>query len=186
MYYLCNMELEIFKDIEGYKGLYQVSNLGRVKSLPRVKVNNSGLRLIKGQILKPQTKRLGYLKVDLYKDGQQKSFFIHRLVATAFIPNPDNLPTVNHKDENPSNNMVENLEWCDNSYNINYGTAMKRAAKAKINHPKLSKKVLCVETGVIYPSTKEVQRQLGFSASNIAFCCRGLYETKYNYHWQYV
>lgn len=109
---------ELFKAIEGYEGLYEVSNLGNVKSLRR------------GIILKPGKAR-GYLKVNLRKDNKSQYFAVHRLVAMVFIPNPENLPYVNHKDENPSNNCVENLEWCSAQYNNTYGTAIKRRVETR-------------------------------------------------------
>ena len=110
---------EIWKDKKDYEGLYQVSNLGRAKSL----INNKGQ--YREKILKHNI-RNGYPSVTLCKNKKLKSFTIHRLVAEAFIPNPNNLPCVNHKDENRLNNFFNNLEWCTYSYNINYGTGLKR------------------------------------------------------------
>ena len=135
-----NYENEIWKDIiierngevYDYTGLYQVSNYGRVKSLDRL--NASGHRL-KGKVLKPKINNKGYLNVSLCKNGKVKIFLVHRLVATAFIPNPDNLPVANHLDENPSNCNVDNIEWCTQKHNINYGTRNERAGK------KISKKL---------------------------------------------
>lgn len=103
--------------IYDYSRLYQVSNLGRVRSLDRV--DSRGYRL-KGKVLKPKQDNKGYLFVGLYKNGKQQQFYIHRLVATMFIPNPENLPVVNHLDENPSNDVWTNLEWCTISYNTKY------------------------------------------------------------------
>lgn len=163
--------IEIFKDIEGYKGLYQVSNLGNVKSLGNGNSNNS-----KEKILKPTKDKKGYLTVDLYKDGKRKIYKVHRLVAKVFIENPNNLPQVNHKDEDKTNNAVENLEFCDAKYNINYGT----------RNEKISKQLMCLETGKIYTSTREVQKQLGFSHSNISRCCNGKLKQAYGYTWCYV
>ena len=121
---------EIWKDIDGFGGCYQVSNLGRVKSLDRnVKGNKSNYIRI-GKILSPKTHRNGYLCVVLCKDRIGKMYYIHRLVAQAFIPNPDRLPQVNHKDENKTNNNVENLEWCSAEYNTNYGTANDRRCES--------------------------------------------------------
>lgn len=114
--------MEIWKDIQGYDGLYQVSNIGRVKSL-----NYS--RTGKEKILKP-CKANGYLQVYLYKEGKSKMYKIHRLVAMAFIPNPDNLPCVNHIDEDKSNNCEDNLEWCTVAYNNTYGTRIQRQAES--------------------------------------------------------
>ena len=130
---------EIWKDIPGYEGLYQVSNTGKVKSLNYMKTR-------KEKILKPRKEGKGYLKITLSKEGEKKDFKIHRLVASVFIPNPNNLPQINHIDECKTNNNVENLEWCDNRYNSNYGTHTQRMAKAK------SMSVICVETGKIYQS----------------------------------
>ena len=112
-------EPEIWKDIKGYEHLYQVSNLGRVKSLPKYSNSKGYLELRKEKVLKPYKtgRKRNYLTVR-FLDG--KAYKVHRLVAEAFIPNPDNLPQVNHKDENPSNNNVDNLEWCTNAYNVKY------------------------------------------------------------------
>ena len=115
---------EIWKDIPNFEGLYQVSNLGNIKGLDRyvnsaIKNNNRVKR--KGKLLKQYNKR-GYFQVSLSKNHKRYYFNVHRLVAIAFLPNPDNLPQVNHKDENPLNNILSNLEWCTAKYNCNYGT----------------------------------------------------------------
>lgn len=114
---------EIWKDIEGYEGLYQVSDLGNVRSL-----KFSGGNKVK--LLKQNTNQ-GYKQVTLCKNGKMKTCKVHRLVAMAFISNPNNYKEVNHKDENPSNNDVSNLEWCTSEYNNNYGTRTKRASESK-------------------------------------------------------
>lgn len=105
---------EIWKDIKDYEGLYQISNLGNVKSL---NYNHTG----KEKLLKPQITKDGYCRVQLSQNNKHKQHSIHRLVAQAFLPNPDNLPCVNHKDEWKQNNIVSNLEFCDNYYNANFG-----------------------------------------------------------------
>lgn len=114
---------EIWKDILGYEGKYQVSNLGDVRSL---NYNHTG----EIKLLKQGTNKKGYKLVNLSKNGKGKHYLVHRLVAMTFIPNPDDLPQINHKDENPSNNNVKNLEWCDAKYNINYGTRNERTSES--------------------------------------------------------
>ena len=159
---------EIYKDIEGYKG-YQISNHGNVKSL---NYNRTG----KEKILKPAKDKNGYLMVCLRKQGKSQTHYIHRFVAQAFIPNPNNYLEINHRDEDKANNCVSNLEWCDRKHNINYGT----------RNEKLSKQVLCVETGVVYPSIMEVERELGFNNGNVVKCCNGKRKTCGGYTWRYV
>lgn len=125
---------EIWKDIIGYEGLYQVSNLGGVKSLPRPHKFVHGYYLTKEKFLSPRvcgTQR-EYLSVALQRDGKCKQIKIHRLVAQAFIPNPNNFKEVNHIDENKGNNKADNLEWCTRSYNVNYGSRIEKQRKALI------------------------------------------------------
>ena len=121
------------KPVKGYEGYYEVDQFGRVFSVERViSVDDNGRKYektVSGKQMKQCLKNNGYKSVSLTKGGETKSFYVHRLVAEAFIQNPDNLPMVNHKDEDKTNNFVENLEWCTNDYNINYGTARKRQAK---------------------------------------------------------
>lgn len=121
---------EIWKDIKGFEGLYQVSNLGNVKSFRQ----SSKYGKPKEFLLKPSVANTGYCQITLYGNGSRKKFLIHRLVAEAFLENPDNLPNVNHKDENRTNNHVENLEWCTTAYNNRYGTARIRGAD-KVRKP---------------------------------------------------
>lgn len=118
---------ETWKDIEGFEGLYQVSNLGRIKSFCKSTKYNCPDEMI----LKPSIANSGYCQVTLYSKPLKKKFLVHRLVATAFIPNPNNLPQINHKDENPLNNNCANLEWCTARYNNAYGTARFRAMLTK-------------------------------------------------------
>ena len=168
---------EIWKDIKNYEGLYQVSNFGRVKSL----------KFGKEKILKLLKHNCGYLYIGLHKDNNVKNYYIHRLVAEAFIPNPDNLPQVNHKDENKLNNVVSNLEWCDAKYNINYGTARERSSEKMING-KLSKKVFQydLEGNFIreWESVNETGRN-GFDSSAIAKCCKDIIKTYKGFKWSY-
>ena len=127
---------EIWKPVIGYEGLYEVSNLGRVRSVDRlVKYSNGQIHLHKGRILSPGlVHKSGYLQVGLCNNGKTKHKMVYRLVAEGFLPNIDNLPQVNHKDENPFNNCVENLEWCTIEYNINYGTRTQKAIESNIKN----------------------------------------------------
>ena len=179
-------EKEIWKDIEGFEGLYQVSNMGRVKSLERT-VWNKGTgyyMTVSERILKANNVGKGYLQVKLFKDGKRKTCYIHRIVATAFLDNPKNYNEVNHKDEDKTNNCVDNLEWCSHSYNNNYGTKNQRAVK------KLSKPVIGVDkvTGLIleFPSAKEAGGVLGIDSSHITQCCKGKYKSIGGFVWHYA
>ena len=149
---------EIWKDIQGYEGLYRVSNLGRVKSFHKAKEH----------ILSPGKDKDGYFQVQLYKNGINKMRKVHRLVAQAFISNPNNLPQINHKDENKQNNNVDNLEWCTNEYNHNYGTRNERAAKS------CSKKIILINTGEIFESTREASKKYNVHNSTICQCLKGI------------
>lgn len=127
--------MEEWKSIPGYEGLYEISSYGRVKSLDRyVKVKSKSYRLQKGKMLSPIKNKYGYLQVFLCCNGKYKIISVHRLVAIAFLPNPDNLPIINHKNEDKSDNRVENLEWCNHKYNSNYnGVLKKRSQRMKDN-----------------------------------------------------
>lgn len=208
------MEEEIWKDIVGYEGLYQVSNLGNVKSLQRLEKTKDGKsRIRNGRIMKFSKSQ--YYQLDLCKNGFITKYSVHRLVAQAFIPNPNNYPCINHKDENKLNNTVENLEWCTYSYNSRYGESPKiRAIKHSIamkgkipwnkgkkaslqtriklseSHkgqvPSNAKKVMCVETREIYNSAKEAERNVNIFSSNILYVCYGQRKTAGGYHWEFV
>lgn len=177
---------EEWRDIQGYEGLYQVSNLGRVKSLERMVSFGWSHRTISEKILKQFKLNSGYLFVCLKKDGKGKNKTIHRLVAEAFIPNPDNLPQCNHKDENPLNNCLENLEWCDAKYNCNYGTHMEKLKKSLSKS--INKCVIAYKDGVEvmrFNSVNDAGRN-GFDASHISKCCRGIYKKHKGLTWKYA
>ena len=174
------VDSEIWKDIEGYEGLYQVSNLGRVKSLNYHRTGKEKiLRLEKSQ---------GYYIADLCINGKAKHYKVHRLVAEAFIPNPENLPEINHKDENPSNNNVNNLEYCDRKYNNSYGSRNERSKQKQINDINKSVPIVQIDlnndTVAIWPSMAEAQRN-GFNLGNIYLCCNGRQNTHKGYKWIY-
>ena len=158
-------ESEVWKDVDGYEGFYQVSNKGRVRSVDRRDPRGHRRR---GRMLKPGCNSSGYLIVALYKNGKSKTKDVHRLVARAFIPNPESLSHVNHMDEVKDNNELSNLEWCTHKYNMNYGTLIER----------ISKKVRAVniETGEVltFNSTVEAGRN-GYSQSGVAAACSGVY-----------
>lgn len=155
-------QIELWKPVPNYEGLYEVSSKGRIRRLWK----NSNK-------IKSQDTLRGYKKVTLFKNQIGKRFQVHRLVAQAFIPNPLELPQVNHKDENPSNNNVENLEWCTNLYNMRYGTAIKRQVE------KRSKRVIQYDLNdnfiAEYCSTHDAALKTGFSQSSISMCCTGGY-----------
>lgn len=126
---------EIWKPVKGFEGYYEVSNLGRVRSVDRVVVDKSGRNQFKkGMILKSRSDRQGYIIVPLSINRHYTHKCVHTLVAEAFIPNPDNLPQVNHKDEVKSNNVVDNLEWCTPKYNANYGNRNKKCIETNIKN----------------------------------------------------
>lgn len=119
------------------------------------------------------------MTIYLSKQGKGKNYRVHRLVAEAFIPNPENKPQVNHIDENKTNNKVKNLEYCDNRYNSSYGTRGLRIGS------KLSRKVKCIETGIIYSSISEASKETNITTSNIIAVCQGIYKQTHNCHWTY-
>ena len=172
--------VEIFKDIKDLEGLYQVSNFGNVLSL---NYNHTG----KPKLLKPGKDTNGYPIVILSKDGKRKMFSVHRLVAETFLENPHNYPVINHKDEDKTNNRVENLEWCTISYNNSYGTHNERVSKANTNG-KLSKIVLQFSLSGEFirewPSAMECDRN-GFNQGSVSKCCRGEQKSAYGFLWKY-
>lgn len=163
---------EIWKDIKDYEGLYEVSNLGNVKSLRTNK------------ILKPNKGSNGYLLVHLYNNGiRSKHILIHRLVAETFIPNPNNYQQVNHKDENIINNSIDNLEWCDSKYNANYGTRNKRVSEARskpVNQYFSNGSLFAT-----YRSITEASINTRINKSNICYCCKGKQKTAGGFIWRY-
>lgn len=172
---------EIWKTIDGYPG-YQVSSIGRVKSIQRkVKYKNGSYHTVNEKIIKPGKDKNGYLIVGLYKENKRKNMKVHRLVAAAFVQNDSLFNTeINHIDECKTNNCASNLEWCEHSYNCNFGTRNIRVAKLQ------SKKVLCLETGVIYSSTRDIERKFGFYHNNISKCCNKKIKSCGGLHWEWA
>lgn len=128
--------MEQWKDVVGYEGLYEVSNLGRVRSVDRQIKYKDSYRTVKGIYIQQLYEPYGHLFVRLCKEGKKKQMYVHRLVAQAFIPNPDNLPCINHKNEIPDDNRVENLEWCTVTYNNTYGKRIEKEIMTKIKNGK--------------------------------------------------
>lgn len=161
--------LEEWRDIEGFEGLYKVSNFGRVKGLDRI---TSDGKHIKGKILSPQGPPNSHLIVMLWKEGKEYNCLLHRLVAKAFIPNVENLSEVNHIDNNPANNKVSNLEWASSS-----GNSMHRILNG--NSKCRSKQIKCLEDDVTYPSLSAAGRSVEASTQqvidsiNSRSCCKG-------------
>lgn len=165
---------EIWKDIPNYEGLYQVSNYGRIKSLFRF----NGFYNTKESILHLQKDKKGYLRVQLRKEKKVKNFSVHRLVAVAFIPNPYKLPQINHKNEIKTDNRVENLEWCNAYYNMNYGTRPDLYSKPI--------KQIKGEKEIIFKSISEAERQTGIARSNIVLCAKGRVKTAGKSMWKFI
>ena len=174
---------EVWKDVAGYEGLYKVSNKGNIFSVERKNLRG---RKIGGRTLKPRYDKDGYLRVTLCKNGKQKTRFIHRLVAGAFVPNPNGYSEINHRDENKVNNYANNLEWCTRKHNVNHGTLIERSSQAR------SKKVkaINIKTGEIvkFNSTHDAGRK-GYDQSSVAKACKGVFYASGHlykgYEWRY-
>ena len=183
---------EIWKDIVGYEGLYQVSNLGNVKSL---NFNHTG----KEKIMKQIKHHTGYIIIGLVKNGIKKQHMVHKLVINAFNQNKDNVKfmpyenfndisfnnlDVNHKDENKENNKLSNLEYCTRLYNTNYGTRGKRISKngsKPVNQYDLDGNFI-----KRWNSLSEISKELNITSGNISMCCTGKYKTTHGYKWKYA
>lgn len=168
--------MEVWKEVLGYDQLYEVSNMGRVRT-----------RFVKGKgytkdyiILNPLDNGNGYLRFNWRSNNKQRTIYLHRLVAELFVDNPRHLTEINHLDENKHNNCANNLEWCTHKENCQYGTRNIRVAE------KTRKKVLCVETGQIFSSMKDAAIYLNVGNTAISNCLNGRSETCCNYHWRYA
>lgn len=169
--------MEVWKDIKGYEGKYQISNYGRVKSLPKKMGNGIGY-ITDEKILKNCKNHYGYSIVNLCENCTPIFKQVHRLVAETFIQNPDNKPQVNHINGNKQDNRAENLEWCTNGEN--------QAHRHKVLKQKYwGKPVICIEENKEYSSSSEAGRQKNIDCSSIAKCCNGKRATAGGYSWKY-
>ena len=182
-------KIEIWKDIKDYEGLYQVSNLGNVRSLDMTIIqlhhwsNQYVKHIYKGRLLKGSKNSNGYRTITLHKGKKTEKRLLHRMIAEAFIPNPNNYNYINHKDNNPSNNNVNNLEWCTQSYNIKY--AYEQGNKTPPN----TKEINQLKNGNIlrtFISISDAERKTGIKGANISKCCRKLRNYAGGYQWEYA
>lgn len=178
--------MELWKDIKGYEGLYQVSTKGNVRSL---NWRNHGF--VKNLYLKKQNR--GYLQVELAKNGKTKMFMVHRLVAEAFLKNPEDYPCVNHLNEEKQDNRVENLEWCSASTNVKYSLEKHRDRvtnrRYHTSHCRLTKPILQIKDGTVvrrWDNSRQIFKETGMSDWSISECCRGNRKHAYGYDWQYA
>lgn len=180
------MENEIWKDIPGYEGLYEVSNYGQIRSIKRLEKCGNKTRIRKERILK-QSLRRGYLFVSLCKKGEKENVVIHRIVALLFIHNPNNMPEVDHIDGNKINNKVSNLRWVTAKQNSNNLKAPNTYIGKKLN--KGGKAVLQFDLSGNFikewVTAMEVERSLGFRRSSISNCCNGVLKTAFGFKWKY-
>lgn len=165
------------KPIKDFEELYLIYDDGKVWSIKRK------------QYLKQEMMNTGYFRVSLYKNGTIYHKFVHRLLAETFIPNPDNLPCVNHKDENKQNNTLSNLEWITQKDNTNYGTGLARRVQQQINNPHRSRRVVQYDLDFNeirkYPSIMEAERQTGYANTNISKACKETRRTVGGCYWRY-
>lgn len=184
---------EIWKDIPGYQGYYQISSLGKVKSLKRL-VNSSksaiGLRIVGERILKTRIDKYGYETVILRKNNKDKHYTIHRLVASVFLDNPDNLPSINHKDLNKLNNYYLNLEWCSTDYNNKYAgrqDLINAILRNKVfGNPQIKQINLETNEALVFKSLHEASKATGYSRQEISRCCRKLRGPYKNCCWEFI
>ena len=180
-----------WKSVVGYEGIYEVSDNGDVRVLDREYVDDIGRHTIKrGHLLNPRKTLLGYKRVTLCKDKHPKSYAVHRLVAQAFIPNPNNYPCVNHKDEDKLNNKVSNLEWCTSEYNANYGTRNERMKETLRSRERNCKAIIAIRVDdggtEYYRSAREAERVLGYPHTGISNMLKGRAKTAFGRIWKYA
>lgn len=173
---------ELWKSIKDYEGLYEVSNFGRIRSVDRYVEQQGRMQLYKGCLMSPFYNNSGYVCIRLSKNNKKHNFTLHRLVAIAFLPNPNNLPCINHIDESHDNNCIDNLEWCDQSYNQGYGSLplrRKLAYGTRIAQYDLNGKYIRD-----FLSAREAEAEIGINHTQIVKCCKGLYHSAGGFIWR--
>lgn len=188
-----NLFGEEWRDIPGYEDSHEVSNFGRVRTKERIVLTRGRKYSFHPRILKVRVNPHGYVVVFLSSTKYCKSQAnkrLHQIVLSAFIPKPQWANQINHKDENKLNNCLDNLEWCDGHYNMNYGTRIERYRAKVMNDPKRSKKVAQIDNEgcvmKIYPSLRQVKREKKFMPVHIRECCNGKLKSAYGYQWKWV
>ena len=183
---------DVWKDIKGYEGLYQVSNLGRIKSLAKIRPCNKGVKINRERILSLFPDKKGYLMTFLYDlERKRKTLKVHRLVANAFIPNPDNKPQIDHINAVKSDNRVCNLRWCTSRENFHNPISYARNSVSKTgykNHKAKSVSQYTLDDKFIrtWLCISDIRRELGYDHSHITQCCRGERKLAYGYKWRYA
>lgn len=184
-----NIDEEVWKDIKGYEGLYQVSNKGRVKSLSRtVSRKRFGDYEKPESILKNQKHSGGYMKVSLCADNKITNKFVHRLVGEAFLEKIESQDQINHKNEDKTDNNTGNLEWCDGFYNNNYGTKTERQKDSEYLKGKMKAvRGVNIKTGetLIFESVKSTETK-GFKRRGVRNCLNGENKQHHGYRWEYI
>lgn len=172
---------EIWKPVVGYEKYYEVSNLGRIRSLDRVMTSTTGKKFIKKGRIRKQVLNTatGYYMLVLHGDDGKETNTVHRFVAEAFLPNPNNLPLVNHKNEIKTDNRAENLEWCTRKYNMLYSDVPDKSKKPVVQFdPKTGKET-------VWDSARDAYRETGIEYKNISACCRGLRPRAGGFEWRF-
>ncbi len=178
--------MEIWKAVKGYEGIYEVSNFGRIRSLDKeITFKDGRRRKFYGRILRTNTlNNSGYVTVGLHDHGHQISYLLHRVVAEAFVENPNNYSEVNHIDQNKMNNSSDNLEWCTHKENVNHGDEIERGSQKQ----RKSFRQLDMDGNVIklWSGFKKMQRETGYQRKSVYECCTGKRDSYKGFRWEYV
>lgn len=172
---------EIWKEIPGYEGCFEASSEGRIRSVERMARGRWGTCRRKSTILTPTATGKGYLQVRFSVDGEKSQPLVHRLVAAAFLPNPEGLPQINHKDGNKANCRPDNLEWCTASENALHRCRVLHKTVGRVKRP-----VVCTDTGTVYASSHDAAKALGLSQGNIFQVCQGRYNRVNGLHFEFA